>query len=68
MAITHEKVIEHIQLAIKDLSYTRGRASFTMSIVKGYFDDGFISETEFKEYEAQLQQIYQELPENSQTL
>lgn len=68
MALDHEKIVNHIRYSIENLSNTKGQVNITFMFLKGYFDDGLISESEFKEFDAQLQQIYQELPPTSTDL
>jgi hypothetical protein len=63
MAITRENVIKEIEKLINDLQVKGGKGSarFIYGLIEGFLSDGYISQEEFKDYEAQLQQIYQEL-------
>ena len=60
MAVTHEAAIKHIQDCIEKLSYSRERVRFNFMVLEGFYKDGVISESEFKGFEVQLQQIFQE--------
>lgn len=63
MAITRENVIQEIEKLIDNVQVKGGRGSarFIYGLIEDFCSDGYISQEEFKGYEAQLQQIYQEL-------
>jgi hypothetical protein len=63
MAITRENVIKEIEKLIDNVRVKGGKGSarFTYGLIEGFHSDGYISQEEFIGYEAQLQQIYQEL-------